>query len=835
MDDLIEEFIEETQENLESLSSGLLTLEKDINNPAALDEIFRNFHTIKGSGGSLGFIKLQKIAHTAENILSKMRDGSLTPNSLLISLILKVTDTLKEIIAHISTNNVEPPSDYTDLISELENSLIPHEENGDIPSKKEQIKTIDKPQSTTTPPPTTGDNISVSTNSIRVKLSTIDNLVNTIGELVLVRNQLLQSLKKDDNSPFLAPLKRLSKITTDLHETVMKTRMQPIKNIWSKLPRTARDLCIKLEKQAEIVMIGEQTELDRQVLELITDPFIHLIRNSLDHGIESPEEREKMGKNPTGKITLEAFHQNGHIIISINDDGRGIDSEKLRAKTIKKGLLSESEASKLSDDEINQYIFKNGVSTSANVSEVSGRGVGMDVVITNITKIGGTISLSSSKNVGTSLTIKIPLTLAVIPALIIKCAEQYFAIPQSSILDIYYGSSGKNHKVSKLDDDIALVINENVILPLISLTQTLELGQSRNNSYTLVLQSAESIFGLMVDDVRDMEDIVLKPMSAVLNKDKVFSGNTILGNGKVVMILDPNGLNKKTPSHLTKEDLQLNNTDDEELTKVLIFKNLNGDKNAVTLDNLARIDKVSINKIERSIDGAVVQYKEKLIPVIFNKDTKETELCLIVFKDESTEIALATLKVIDLIQTKLTIQKTFEKQGFIGSAIINDETIDIVDAEYYLNKKTSNTTNFSDEKQSVIDTIMTNNKKLPMIMLISSETSEITYITELLKNDFKVLAVSNLSNNTDTNPEVIIISEHINQNTCLELAKSIKTSPSAISSTPMVKLFETASKQDVVSGIKAGILRYIPTKNKNTILQSIINLIASRQSSGRSQ
>jgi len=382
--------------------------------------------------------------------------------------------------------------------------------------------------------------------SIRVGVDVLEALMTLVSELVLTRNQLLQMVRGQEDSAFKVPLQRLSHIISDLQEGVMKTRMQPIGNAWAKLPRIIRDLSIEMNKKIELVMQGAETELDRQVLELIKDPLTHMVRNSADHGIEVPDVRREAGKDETGTIVLKAFHEGGHIIIQISDDGRGLNVEKIRAKAIANGIATEAELDGMSEQQIMQFIFKAGFSTAEKVTSVSGRGVGMDVVRTNIEKIGGTIEMKSVWGKGSTFTIKIPLTLAIVSALVVESARERFAIPQISVLELVRTSSRSDTKIEMINASPVLRLRDR-LLPLVSLrglfkAEDIDITNSTDDFYIVVTQVGTYTFGIIVDRVFDTEEIVVKPVAPILREIPFYSGNTILGDGSVIMILDPNGI-----------------------------------------------------------------------------------------------------------------------------------------------------------------------------------------------------------------------------------------------------------------------------------------------------
>src|SRR5712692_4082753 len=366
-----------------------------------------------------------------------------------------------------------------------------------------------------------------------------------VSELVLTRNQLLEIVRRHEESEFKVPLQRLSNVTAELQEGVMKTRMQPIGNAWQKLPRIVRDLSTELGKQIELEMRGADTELDRQVLELIKDPLTHMVRNSADHGLETPTARRALGKPDKGTIRLSAYHEGGHIIIDIADDGRGLNTARIKAKAIASGIITEAAAANMTEAQIHKFIFAPGFSTAVVVTAVSGRGVGMDVVRTNIDQIGGTIEVKSTPGQGSSFTIKIPLTLAIVSALIVEAGGDRFAIPQLSVIELVRAQSNSEHRIERIRHTPVLRLR-NKLLPLARLDELLGIAAAAESKpedgFIVVVQVGSQTCGIVVDAVFHTEEIVVKPMSTKLRHIPMFCGNTILGDGSVIMIIDPNGV-----------------------------------------------------------------------------------------------------------------------------------------------------------------------------------------------------------------------------------------------------------------------------------------------------
>ena len=509
MDDLLNEFLIETSESLAKLDLELVELEHNPENPEILNSIFRTMHTIKGTCGFVGLPRLEKLAHASENVLVKVRDKLLIINEEVINVVLESIDGVKNIVTKLSETGGEPDGNDDDVIEKLHQVLEQHshsKSNGsqtpieeidfdsiEIPADLNQASPTETPAleiapsinaiSSAPPVEKNGDEksspektsgMSDQNQTIRVNINTLENLINMVGELVLTRNQLMQLADHSENSALNLPLYRLNYVTSELQEQVMKTRMQPIGNAWLKLPRIVRDSAKELNKKIDLELLGAETELDRQVIELIKDPLTHMIRNAMDHGIESPADRTKAGKSEKGVIRMNAYHAGGHIIIEIADDGRGLDVEKIRNKAIEKGLISIEEASQLSEHQVFQFIFKSGFSTAAVVTNISGRGVGMDVVRTNIEKIGGTIEIRSKQNKGTTFNIKIPLTLSIVSALIAEVAGYRFAIPQLNILELVQISGNSANKIEYVNGHPVLRLRQK-LLALAHMDELLEL------------------------------------------------------------------------------------------------------------------------------------------------------------------------------------------------------------------------------------------------------------------------------------------------------------------------------------------------------------------------
>jgi two-component system chemotaxis sensor kinase CheA len=540
------------------------------------------------------------------------------------------------------------------------------------------------------------ENDRVANQSIRVNVDTLEHLMTMVSELVLTRNQLLEISRRNEDSEFKVPLQRLSNVTGELQEGVMKTRMQPIGNAWQKLPRIVRDLSGELGKQIELEMHGADTELDRQVLDLIKDPLTHMVRNSADHGLEIPAERVACGKPEQGTIRLSAYHEGGHIIICIADNGRGLNTEKIKAKAVANGLIGEAELEKMTEAQIHKFIFAPGFSTAAAVTSVSGRGVGMDVVRTNIDQIGGTIDIKSVAGEGSSVTIKIPLTLAIVSALIVEAGGDRFAIPQLSVVELVRARANSEHRIERIKDTAVLRLR-NKLLPLMHLKKLLRIddGSSSDpeNGFIVVTQVGSQTFGIVVDGVFHTEEIVVKPMSTKLRHIDMFSGNTILGDGAVIMIIDPNGIAKalgasSAASHqMADENANLHASESEQLTSLLVFRAGSAQPKAVPLGLVTRLEEIATDKIELSNGRYMVQYRERLMPLVqmegVNIQTSDAQPIL-VFADDGRSMGLVVDEIIDIVEERLHIEVAGSGQGILGSAVIKGQATEVIDVGHFL-------------------------------------------------------------------------------------------------------------------------------------------------------
>lgn len=1013
MDDLLNEFLTETNESIDVVDGELVTLEQDPTNKPILDNIFRLVHTIKGTCGFLGLPRLESVAHAGENVLGKYRDGELVVTSDSVTLILAALDRIKEILAGLEETQKEPEGDDSDIINrlnevaygkeavaaaapvediikmpeitqsssnlpgqvtleELEAAFAaapgPDDEGDDEVSSEDEQETLltriggedavkvivhlfhnriladvsvkilldgvntrgskgkmgdffnayfaGKPESgpsikaTFEPfishgmtekqngiirkllgavleevdmasldaeeflteyddisvtilsesskktkelakkadknPSTAGAKAgekSIANQSIRVNVQVLEDLMTMVSELVLTRNQLMQILRNSNDSEFAIPLQHLSQCTTELQEGVMKTRMQPVGNAWAKLPRIVRDLQLELGKKIDLQMLGADTELDRQVLEMIKDPLTHMVRNSADHGIEMPADRLAAGKKETGVIRLNAFHEGGHIIIEITDDGAGLPVEKLKAKALKNGLATAEELNEMTDNQIQRFIFHAGFSTAEKVTAVSGRGVGMDVVRTNIEKIGGTVDLKSIEGKGTSFSIKIPLTLAIVSALIVKCRDDRFAIPQISVLELVRASSDSEHSIEHINDTPVLRLRDR-LLPLVRLDEILKMPPlekekedttvKRKDDYIIITQVGSFTFGIVVDQVFDTEEIVVKPVASILKSLQTFAGNTILGDGKVIMILDPNGIASQISDSIS--DSSGFGAEEEETVKVedereavLLFRAGDNNRRAVSLSLVARLEEIDITTIEISDGKPVVQYRGQLMPLVKLDDSykmrEEGRQPILVFADGDKSMGIIVDEIIDILEDEINIELSSMVDGQVGTAVVNGKATEMIDVAYYIEKAfgtlgSSSTSGHTGTK--------------PHILLIDDSKFFLNMIKPLLSAaGYKITAVDSgaaaLSLREKGNDYQIIISDiEMPDMDGFSFAEEVRES-GIWQNTPMIALSSHHTPKDFARGREVGFDDYVVKLDRDALMTTIIEQINKKQ------
>ena len=715
MDEIVQEFLVESYEALDRLDGDLLALERDPNSPDVLASIFRVMHTIKGTCGFLGFQKLERVAHAGESLLGGLRDGTLAVNPAITSALLSTGDVLRNLLGKVERSGNDGDQDFLHLVDTLERlrssggtdapthvpatPAAPRKRataKGDVP--KQAIPARPAPPGRDADP---AEKASVAETNIRVDVQVLDNLMTLVGELVLTRNHIMQlTAGSTHDAPLLSAAAHLNGITSELQDGVMRTRLQPIHTAWARFPRVVRDLAMALGKQVRVRTEGDDTELDRSIIEAIKDPLMHLVRNAVDHGIEDPAEREAAGKPAEGAIVIRASHEGGQVTIEMQDDGRGIDLEKVRDRGIERGLIDADTAKTLSARDTIELIFQPGFSTADKVTNLSGRGVGMDVVKTNVGRIGGNVEVTTAPGKGTTYTLKIPLTLAIVPALLVTSGGERYAIPQINLVELVRATPEQIENVHgapvyRLRDSL---------LPLVSLATELGVESPAQTEAApcpiVVLQADDRRFGLIVDGVHDSAEIVVKPLGGYLKGVDTFAGATILGDGRVGLILDVLGLARRAHVLTSEQERELRpsreETTDIEADRValLVFADHEGGRMAIPLELITRLEEFPRPELEHSGPLPVVQYGEEILHLVDisrlmlerrhasrvdGLGSSGEALPVLVYEHEGRRVGVVVGQIIDVIHHNLVELQPGSRPGVSGTMVVDGRVTEVLD------------------------------------------------------------------------------------------------------------------------------------------------------------
>ncbi|MDR3739392.1 MAG: chemotaxis protein CheW [Terracidiphilus sp.] len=724
MDELTREFLIESQEGLDRMERCLTELETRPADSALLAEIFRSVHTIKGTTGFLGFKRLEKLAHAGENLLGLLRDGKLAVTAPVITGLLQLLDGLRLILRTIEAEGGEGEDVDDKLIARMEELQVPSQtaasaspiaakgtaqiaasaptpssSPADLPPALAVTATEPSVPATASPEPTGSEPAartrapqsgSAAESTLRVDVALLNRMMNLVGELVLTRNQILQATSTDPGMTLLS--RRLDMVTADLRESVMKARMQPVSNVFSKMPRIVRDLSQSLNKHVKLEMEGQETELDKSLLEAIKDPLTHAVRNSMDHGIETPEVRTAAGKDAEGTLRLRAVQEGSHVIIEVSDDGAGISSEKIRNKAVERGIVTAEHAAQMTEREMLQLIFLPGFSTAAAITNVSGRGVGMDVVRTNVEKIGGKVELDSRIGKGTTLRLRIPLTLAIIPALIVRSVHHSFALPQGALSELVHVSAENSATAIEWIDNAPLYRLRGKLLPLVFLDRMLmpngiHAPVNERENFLAVLDADGRQYGLVVDGLADPEEIVVKPLSSVLKGIGLYSGATVLGNGELALILDPGAIASRANVRMTSEEEESQAPEDEAATSVaaeFLLVEAGGRNAAVPLSDVLRIEQLPGSRIEYIGSRPVLNFDGQLLPVedaggvlSAAHERPEAPVIVVVCRDGNRQVGIAVHHVLD-VASGSDLFESGAMQRTEGVTLLKNRVTDIV-------------------------------------------------------------------------------------------------------------------------------------------------------------
>ena len=750
-EEFIAEFLIEASENLDQLDQDLIALEKQPDNPDRLGSIFRTVHTIKGTCGFFGFTKLSTVSHHGEHLLGLLRDGKLRFNKHLASLLLELVDAIRVFLSSIESTGTEGDVAFPELCQQLDAACVltdtaisdqvkeptsspttdVDQGTHDIedtslnaaPTLKTEVAsladvTLPETDSLDRAPLTKTESINENIRSansldatIRVDVQLLDTIVDLVGELVLARNQLRTTVT--DEPSLLDAVNRIHTVTGELQEVAMKTRMASIEQLFNKFPRIVRDVATACGKEVSLHVDGADTELDRTLIEKIRDPLTHLIRNAIDHGIEPVHTRRAADKPSSGQIFLRAFQESGQVTIEVSDDGAGISVDAVRKKAVESGLVTNDAAHDMSDERIFQFIFEPGFSTAHAVTNISGRGVGMDVVRTNIESIGGTIDISSQRGIGTVVHVRIPLTLAIIPALIVSSGNERLAIPQSYIQELVaLREHGKSHVIEGLEGSPVLRLRDRLI-PVVYLDRWLGLRawKERPTTGTVVVVKVDNHeFGLVVDAVTTAEDhtshaseatglwfIVVKAISSLLAPMGIYSGATVMGDGSVVLILDLRGITMSAdiPAH-TRRGGDLQSTSEElsefvkESARYLVCETHYGRRVAVPLNQVQRLENFLQSEIDPAGDSCFVKRDGELTQLIdpnrilhtserLEKEPTDSSIVGVILPHELGNKAIAVRRIIDVETGHGSLEKTATKSGLLGTLLVGDSATEVLD------------------------------------------------------------------------------------------------------------------------------------------------------------
>ncbi len=897
-DDILKDFLAESKENLELLDQQFVELEQEPDNEDLIKSIFRTIHTIKGTSGFFGFTTLEGIAHFAEDILSKLRDGIVQVNEEITTVLLQSVDYIKAILAELENTGQEPvDTEYLDFIVDLRNfsekiaKKVPpadNEESGapsgeetsgkagaepadtaesakdetaekdvaggeKVQPKKDAEKADSDAQAAPGPEkkspskaPTPrikkrgakAPSAHLTETHVRIDVHLLDQLMTLAGELVLSRNRMTQLASKLNDPDFATANQRMSLVVTELQEQIMKTRMQPIGNVFNKFPRIVRDLAKTASKKVQLKIVGAETELDRSIIEGIKDPLTLMVRNSIDHGIEAPDIRLQREKPPVGNLTMKAYHEGGQVIIEITDDGAGIDPDKLRDKAVEKGIISEDQASALSNREALMLIFQPGFSTAEKVTNISGRGVGMDVVKTNIEKLGGTVELDSSIGVGTTVKIKIPLTLAIIPALIVNSAGQRYAIPQVNLVELVH----LNPKAAK--KDVQIIGNSEFyrlrgeILPLIRLRKALSIEDVREESEDaqginiVVLNAGGRLFGLVVDSISDSEEIVVKPLGSHLKNIPVFAGTTLMGDGRVALILDIVGITSSITSSGDDSMKQASGgigTGMEEEHQFLLLCSVGPQEFfALPLALVNRLDKIRASDLEFVGGKEVIQYRGHSMPVIRLENylpvsplPEQDEYHLIVFHMNEKDVAFLVSQIEDSLDLAIDVEEgVFKQEGILGSAIVKDRTTLFLDVYQIIN--------MHDPDFFVTEELAA--EEAARILLAEDSTFYRNMLTSYLgAAGYEVLEAEDGEKAWNIfqaeTVDLVVTDIEMPRMDGLELTRKIRSQNADI---PIIAVTSLSGEENRQKGIEAGVNDYQAKLDRDQVLQAVSTLLRER-------
>ncbi len=679
MDELIQDFIDETFETLDTLSGELVAWEANPSDSDRLDNIFRFFHTVKGSCGFLNLPRFERLSHAAEDALSKLRDGSIEPSPALVTAILAIVDRISTLASALNSGDALPDGEDKAFIARLAEAC-----SGTVAGVLEKAKAM----------PEAGQSVAEAhpqTRAIRIPLDLLDHLMNGVSDMVLARNEVARRIRDGgDEQVMSGAFERLSTCIADMRDMIGKTRMQRIERVFSPLPRLVRDLNAELGKSVILSTSGAEVEMDREMLEMIRDPLMHIIRNAIDHGIESADERSKAGKSAEGHLSVNARQSGNQILIEIADDGRGIDVDSLVTKAVAAKIIRGSERTNLDEQAKLNLVFAPGLSTAQNVTSISGRGVGMDVVHANIKRIGGAIDVKNVPGKGLKITLCVPLTLTIISCLTIRCGDNLFALPRSAVQEILQADN-KQVKIERLGGtDIASI--RGIKVPHVTLEQILGLDEAdddraENRTVIAIDAGPRQNYALSVASVLDHEELVIRPCPPLLMENGLYAGTTLPDNGRPMLLLDPGGMaakldiNAQAELSTLQDDSAENNVN--ETISVLVFKDMKQRTRAINLGVIERVEDIEAERVAFSAGQMRVSCGDGTCPIFGLEQVPGSEsIKTLILSDGDTAIYYAIDDIIDIFAMDRAFEKAAEPGLVAGVTMISGQQAEIVDAHW---------------------------------------------------------------------------------------------------------------------------------------------------------
>jgi two-component system chemotaxis sensor kinase CheA len=693
--EIVREFVEESVENLDRVDRHLILLESDPRRKDDLDDIFRTLHTLKGTSAFLALPQLERVAHAGEHLLGRLRDGDIVCDLPTTKLLFAVVDAIRRVLVEIAQHETEGSFDPSDLVARLMAA-------SEAPATPVVEQVVEQAAEHATVPPIDAT-APAGEGTIRVGVAMLDNLLNLVGELVLARDEVATFASAQADPRFRTTSQKLGTLTSAIHDVVMTARMVPVGTVLGKLPRIVRDVALECGKTVSLELDGEDTELDKTLAEALRDPLIHLLRNAVDHGIEPAAERRARGKPEAGSLFVRAYHEGGTVHIEVADDGGGVDVDAVRARAIERGLVSPADGSRLTEADAARLVFAPGLSTRDAVTHVSGRGVGMDVVKTNIEKIGGTVDIESERHRGTTIHVRLPLTLAVVPALLVSCRGQHFSLPQVSVAEVLHVEASQIESVH----GAPVFRLRGMLVPIVYLDVELALvasaAETRGNAL-VVLRIGHAHVGLILDAAEEIAELVVKPLHPALQAIGIYAGASVLGDGSIALVLDPRGLLRRARA-ITEADASASRAATALAAStvrgepLLVVAGADDERMAVPLGDVVRVGEVASEAIERVGDEEVIQYMGAILPVVRLSSAlvdrrrerragaagappstgARMQPLAVIAAPSGEHVVLLVDRIIDIVEADLGTRRPASRGGVLFSALVGGRVTELLD------------------------------------------------------------------------------------------------------------------------------------------------------------